>query len=95
MEWIRLRKPLGFTMAAAIVGTLVGVPTRQAPAQEKEPVGLSKAGFDTLHKELTSVKEPWLSLPWQLSLLEARTQAVKENKPIYMLCRSGHPLGCV
>ena len=56
---------------------------------------LNVAEFKTLHKELTSLKEPWQSLPWQLSLLEARAQAAKENKPIYMLCRSGHPLGCV
>jgi hypothetical protein len=57
--------------------------------------GLTVAEFDRLHKELTSIKEPWQTLPWQLSLLEARTEAARENKPIYMLCRSGHPLGCV
>ena len=90
-----LRKPLAVILAAGIVGTLLGVTPLYAPAQEKEPAGLSKGEFDKLHKELTSVKEPWQSLSWQLSLLEARTQAVKENKPIYMLCRSGHPLGCV
>ena len=57
--------------------------------------GINNAEFDKLHKELSCAKEPWQALPWQLSLVEARNQAAKENKPIYMLCRSGHPLGCV
>ena len=53
------------------------------------------ADFEKLHKELTAAKEPWQTMPWQLSLVEACEQAAKENKPVYMLCRSGHPLGCV
>ena len=56
---------------------------------------LTPAAFAKLHKELTTAKEPWQSIPWQLSLIEARALAAKENKPVYMLCRAGHPLGCV
>ena len=56
---------------------------------------INNAEFDKLHKELSSAKEPWQNLPWQLSLVQACTEAAKENKPVYMLCRSGHPLGCV
>ena len=56
---------------------------------------LTLADFTKLHKELTSVREAWQTIPWQLSLLEARAIAAKENKPVYMLCRAGHPLGCV
>jgi hypothetical protein len=48
-----------------------------------------------LHRDLTAAKEAWQAIPWHLSLLEARAQAAKENKPVYMLCRAGHPLGCV
>jgi len=57
--------------------------------------GALPAEFEKLHKELTAAKEPWQTIPWQLSLLDARRLAVKDKKPIYMLCRSGHPLGCV
>ena len=57
--------------------------------------GIDNAQFDKLHKELSSAKEPWQNLPWQLSLVQACSVAAKENKPVYMLCRSGHPLGCV
>ena len=56
---------------------------------------ITNAQFDKLHQELSATKEPWQALPWQLSLVEARMLAAQENKPIYMLCRSGHPLGCV
>jgi len=56
---------------------------------------LTLADFTKLHKDLTSAKEPWQTIPWQLSLIEARALAAKENKPVYMLCRAGHPLGCV
>ncbi|MSQ96863.1 MAG: hypothetical protein EXR98_20235 [Gemmataceae bacterium] len=57
--------------------------------------GITNKGFDELHKELSSAREPWQNLPWQLSLVQACSEAAKENKPVYMLCRSGHPLGCV
>jgi hypothetical protein len=57
--------------------------------------GLDGARFQKLHKQLTADPEPWQTIPWHLSLLEARAQAVKDKKPIYMLCRAGHPLGCV
>ena len=57
--------------------------------------GIDNTVFDKLHKELSSAKEPWQNLPWQLSLVQACSEAAKENKPVYMLCRSGHPLGCV
>ena len=56
---------------------------------------LTQADFARLHRELTAAKEPWQTIPWHVSLLEAQKQAVKENKPVYMLCRAGHPLGCV
>jgi hypothetical protein len=60
-----------------------------------EPPGLSVAEFRKLHRELTTPRETWQSIPWQLSLLEARDLALRQKKPIYMLVRSGHPLGCV
>jgi len=56
---------------------------------------LPLADFAKLHKELSSAKELWQTIPWQLSLIDARALAAKENKPVYMLCRAGHPLGCV
>ncbi len=61
---------------------------------EEQP--LSVAEFERLHEELQLPEdEAWRLLPWQTSILEARVLAAKHRKPLYMLVRSGHPLGCV
>lgn len=57
---------------------------------------VSDADFRELHEKLQPPKdEPWRTIPWQVSLLEARELAVKEKKPLVMRVRAGHPLGCV
>jgi len=42
----------------------------------------------------TKEDEKWLSIPWRTDLTQARTDAQKENKPIFMWIMNGHPLGC-
>jgi hypothetical protein len=59
-----------------------------------EPRELPGPEYRKLHAELTA-REPWQTIPWRLSLLEARADAAREKKPVYLLVRSGHPLGCV
>lgn len=57
---------------------------------------LDEAGFAGLHSELSPpAGEGWRSLPWQESVLAARWHAAAEKKPVYLLVRSGNPLGCV
>lgn len=75
--------------AAVIVGALL---SGTVAAVEPTP---SVADFERLHKELFAGREAWQNIPWRLSITEAQAAAAKENKPIYMLVRSGHPLGCV
>ena len=66
------------------------------PAAEDRPAGLTQAEFEKLHRELQPPPgELWRTIPWQTEILDARAQAAKEKKPIFMLVRSGHPLGCV
>ena len=36
----------------------------------------------------------WRTIPWKLSVLEARAMAVKQDKPIFIWAMDGHPLGC-
>lgn len=67
--------------------TLAGQPASGSPLDDTE--------FKKLHGELTSAREPWQTIPWHLSILDARAEAAKHKKPVYMLCRAGHPLGCV
>jgi hypothetical protein len=51
--------------------------------------------FEKLQKELRPAgDEAWRTIPWKVSLLEAREQAVREKKPIFMWSMDGHPLGC-
>jgi hypothetical protein len=57
---------------------------------------LDEAGFVRLHAQLKPpADEAWRGLPWQDSVTGARALAVAEKKPVYMLVRSGNPLGCV
>jgi hypothetical protein len=58
---------------------------------------LTIAEFDRLHKKLTkmSTEKVW-SIPWQLSVREARELAARENKPVFLWISSNggtHPLG--
>tara|TARA_Y100000385_G_C13082348_1_gene634603 strand:- start:354 stop:608 length:255 start_codon:yes stop_codon:yes gene_type:complete len=36
----------------------------------------------------------WRTIPWKLSVLEARAVALKQDKPIFIWAMDGHPLGC-
>jgi hypothetical protein len=57
---------------------------------------LSEPEFRKLHRLLQPPRgEAWRSVPWELSVLEAREKAARAKKPVFMLVRSGHPLGCV
>lgn len=55
--------------------------------------GLSAEDFESLHRKLQPPRdEPWLSIPWKISLLEARDLAAAEKKPILIWSMDGHPL---
>ncbi len=41
-----------------------------------------------------SFDEPWRTIPWKISLLEAQKVAALEKKPIFIWAMDGHPLGC-
>ncbi len=57
--------------------------------------GLSLPEFEKLHLEVQPPKdERWRSIPWKVSVVEAREQAVKEGKPLFVWVASGEPLGC-
>ena len=56
---------------------------------------LSEAEFQRLHSELQpSAKATWRTIPWQISLLDAREVAARAKKPIFIWAMDGHPLGC-
>lgn len=55
---------------------------------------LSDDEFERLHEELQPGDEPWLTIPWKISVLNAQQAAAKEDKPIFIWAMDGHPLGC-
>ncbi len=57
---------------------------------------LNETEFAKLHQQLRPpAKEGWSSIPWKTSLVQACVQAAREKKPLFMVVRAGHPLGCV
>jgi len=56
---------------------------------------LTQERFRELHQELQpSADDPWRTIPWKTSLLEAQQQACKTKQPIFIWAMDGHPLGC-
>ena len=56
---------------------------------------LTDADFKRLQKQLQpAADEPWRTIPWKISLLDAQKTAAKEKKPIFIWAMDGHPLGC-
>jgi len=57
--------------------------------------GISLSEFEKLHKEVQPpTGERWRSIPWKVSVVEARDEAVKSGKPLFVWVASGEPLGC-
>ena len=57
--------------------------------------GIEPKEFQTLHQELQApADEPWRSIPWKISLLDARKEAAQRQRPIFIWAMDGHPLGC-
>jgi hypothetical protein len=56
---------------------------------------LTDASFPTIYDALQPPKvEPWKSIPWHISMVEAARQAEKEGKPVFLWQADGWPLGC-
>ena len=56
---------------------------------------LTEIEFRTLHEQLKpAADEPWRTIPWKISLLDAQRIAAQQKKPIFIWAMDGHPLGC-
>jgi hypothetical protein len=88
----RLNKAARAVLLAAVAG--MAYPSLAAAAEPNEKQ-LTVADFEKLHRELQPPKdELWRSIPWHVSILEAREQAARDKKPIFVWVASGEPLGC-
>ena len=106
MSRTKLKMAAAALLAVSVIAGGAGVVTRPLPAQEKpsdsaeaKPAGakegLSLAEFDGLQKVLSLKNQPWAAIPWKNTLPEARAQAAKEKKPIFMVVNTGNCLGFV
>ena len=60
-------------------------------------VVLGAQADEVVVKEITpsKVESRWLEIDWKTDLWEARKEAARTGKPIYLWEMDGHPLGCV
>src|SRR5262245_12328884 len=42
----------------------------------------------------TPQEESWLQVPWRIDLTQARAEAQRTGKPLFLWIMEGHPLGC-
>jgi hypothetical protein len=60
-----------------------------------QEASLTAREFRALHKDLVPKgSAAWETIPWQVSIAEARRLSVKKKKPIFLWAMNGHPLGC-
>ena len=90
-RWVALTAVLVCGMWLA--GSAVPEEKQKTPAPDTDR--LTVANFPTIFDALQPPKvEPWKSIPWHISIVEAARQAEKEGKPIFMWQADGWPLGC-
>jgi len=74
--------------------SLFAVAVLAAHAGAADPIAADKLA--ELQKVIrpSSGEDKWASIPWHVSLWEARKEAAKQGKPILLWEMDGHPLGC-
>ena len=81
--------------ASRVIALVVWAAASLSPLPIAAADALSESEFRKLHKQLRpSDTEPWRTIPWKISLLEAQRAAASEKKPIFIWAMDGHPLGC-
>jgi hypothetical protein len=86
-------------LVAMLGAVAVAVLPTEAPtcgaAAGKGPAALGAAELDRLRKELHVKNQPWASVPWHVSVTEARAAAARARKPIFLVVNTGNCLGFV
>ena len=87
-------------LIAVAVGSIALASSAVSQEKPKTPAApdtdrLTDANFPIIFDALQPPKvEPWKSIPWHISIVEAAQQAEKEGKPVFMWQADGWPLGC-
>ena len=87
-------------LIAVVVSSISLAGSAVSGEKQKQPSApdtarLTNANFSTIFDALQPPKvEPWKSIPWHISIVEAARQAEKEGKPVFLWQADGWPLGC-
>jgi hypothetical protein len=54
---------------------------------------------DSLNSQIASViptaeEDRWLAIPWRTDIMQARLEAQRYNRPLFLWVMNGHPMGC-
>lgn len=89
MFWSRFWKRAAVAVAVSVV-PLLGL-SRPAAGQENAGKHLSIAEIDELHQLIKphAGESRWMEIEWHPNIWEARQQAAKEGKPLFLWAGSG------
>lgn len=82
-------RQIWFWISLGLLSVAMQVATR---ADDVAGVG---SEFEQLRQELDLKRQLWASIPWKVTLTEARKAASKQKKPIFMVVNTGNCLGFV
>ena len=98
---LRIRFP-ELIVVAALSMTGCGGDSQSKPAKENSPPGpeTPAGATETLAARIATVlptpqEERWLQVPWRMDLVQARAEAQRSGRPLFLWINEGHPLGCV
>ncbi len=90
----RLVALIAVAVSTSLAASAVPDEKRKTPAAP-DTNRLTDANFPTIFAALQPPRvEPWKSIPWHVSIVEAARQAEKEGKPVFLWQADGWPLGC-
>ena len=77
-----------FFLAATFSGSMASALKAAAP--------IEKDDFEKLHQLMQPQKSElaWRQIQWHSTIWDARREAAKVGKPVYLWEMDGHPLGC-
>ena len=91
----RLAALIAVAVGSIWVAGSAGSKEKQKTSPVLEANHLTAASFPVIYDVLQPPRvEPWKSIPWHISIVEAARQAEKEGKPVFLWQADGWPLGC-
>lgn len=75
-----------FGAALSLLSAAAGAQETKAPRTLEEKVAAVRPAAD---------EDRFMEIPWQTDLVEARAEAQRTGKPLFLWIMDGHPLACV